>query len=72
MGDAESIGTISHDEVLEAAKAEPQVRSFNKELDFGLLITEVISNYRIKNTGYERFKILHRSYQRSLPLHQER
>ncbi len=33
MGDAESIGTISHDEVLEAAKeAEPQVRSLIKEL----------------------------------------
>ncbi|MFV8356648.1 purine-nucleoside phosphorylase [Flavobacterium sp. XS1P32] len=33
MGDAESIGTISHDEVLEAAKnAEPKVRSLIKEL----------------------------------------
>ncbi len=33
MGDAESIGTISHDEVLEAAKqAEPQVRNLIKEL----------------------------------------
>ena len=33
MGNAESIGTISHDEVLEAAKeAEPKVRSLIKEL----------------------------------------
>ncbi|RTZ04035.1 purine-nucleoside phosphorylase [Flavobacterium sp. GSP6] len=33
MGNEESIGTISHDEVLEAAKkAEPQVRSLIKEL----------------------------------------
>ena len=33
MGDAENIGTISHDEVLEAAKnAEPKVRSLIKEL----------------------------------------
>ncbi|MDI6034073.1 purine-nucleoside phosphorylase [Flavobacterium sp. LB2P84] len=33
MGDEESIGTISHDEVLEAAKnAEPKVRSLIKEL----------------------------------------
>jgi purine-nucleoside phosphorylase len=33
MGNEESIGTISHDEVLEAAKnAEPKVRSLIKEL----------------------------------------
>ena len=33
MGDAENIGTISHDEVLEAAKnAEPKVRTIIKEL----------------------------------------
>jgi purine-nucleoside phosphorylase len=32
MGDEESIGTISHDEVLKLQNAEPKVRSLIKEL----------------------------------------